>query len=63
MTDYTTKHISEARVRTIVSYADWPEVREYTVTDNEELSRLLADMRDPQHAEWVFDVEAEFESN
>ena len=60
MSEYETLQVESATVYTIVGYANWPEVRKYTVGDNEELADLLMSMRNPEHGEWVFDVEVEY---
>jgi hypothetical protein len=59
--DYTTREIQHAYVHTVINYAEkQSELREYEVHTNDELATLLMEMRNPQHGEWIVDVDVTF---
>jgi hypothetical protein len=58
--DYRERDLLHATVHTTINYTRGAELREYEVHTNDELADLLMRMRNPQHGEWVYNVDAEY---
>lgn len=54
---YRTVPIESVTVTTVVPYSEEPEFREYHAEGKWEAIELLQRIRNPQHAEFVVDVE------